>query len=223
MPILSEGRALPAPSVAERTIPSVSTENCNAVTVLGEGPGRVLRVQGHLALCHIHLLAARPDIVDVREEVRFRFGQLDEREHFFDVVATFRGGSRVAFTVKPEIRLASGRFIAEMQEVAWWVKRKSFADSVRLLSDADINRTDLFNANTIIALRDPDPEADARARTVARQLRGAASIRDLIIETGLAERGYRALLRLVGAGELSPLRREPITSDTLVQWKGRPQ
>jgi hypothetical protein len=55
------------------------------------------------------------------------------------VVATTTAGRRIVCTIKPERRLASGRFLAEMQTIAWWVRKKAFADDVRLLNDADVD------------------------------------------------------------------------------------
>ena len=69
------------------------------------------------------MLNADRSIVDLQEQVRFPYGAQDEREHVFDVVATRTTGSRIAYTIKPEVRLRSGRFLAEMQTVAYWVPR----------------------------------------------------------------------------------------------------
>ena len=54
-------------------------------------------------------------------------------------------------------------------------------------------------------------------------LRGAVALNQLTQQIGLAERGYRALLRLVSAGELAPLHAEKVTHETLVEWKGERQ
>ena len=62
-----------------------------------------------------------------------------------------------AHAVKPEVRLASGRFLAEMREVAWWVAKTRFAAEVRLLTDADVDPVALHNAKLIAAARRDDP------------------------------------------------------------------
>lgn len=54
-------------------------------------------------------------------------------------------------------------------------------------------------------------------------LTGARSLKDLTATTGLAERGYRALLRLVRTGVLAAERHERITPSTVVYRKGRHQ
>jgi hypothetical protein len=210
-------RELPAPSRAERKIASSSKGHCTAHMVLGDGPGVRMQAESHLEFCHFLILNADPSIVDLQEQVRFRYGPNYEREHVFDVVAARTTGSRIAYTIKPEVRLRSGRFLTEMQTVAWWVKKKRWADDVRLLTDADIDEVELHNAKVIAAVRDPDPEADLIARGVVATITGGVSVRDLTIATGMAARGYRAVLRLVREGYLVPARHERLTPQALVQ------
>ncbi|MFC2970191.1 hypothetical protein [Acidimangrovimonas pyrenivorans] len=223
MPIFSEGRVLPAPSLAEREIGLSSKEHCTALTLIGDGPGNHAHAESYLELCHQRLLQVQPGIIALREQAKFRFGYRDEWEHNFDILATYQGGARIAYTVKPEVRLSSGRFLEEMQLVAYWVQRKKFADAVQLLTEADIDRTALHNAELLTSLRDTDPQADAIAREIASGFRGAVSLRDLTIKLDLKERGYRALLRLIRSGELALFARDRITPSTLVIWKGMTQ
>ena len=213
---IQTGRRLPVPSRADRQIAKSSKGHCTGHTVLGDGPGRRMQAESHLELTHLLLLNADPGIVDLREQVLFRFGPRDASRHFFDVVATRRCGTRIAYTVKPEVWLRSGRFLEEMGEVAWWVREKRFADDVRLLTDADVDPVALHNAKVIAAVRAPDPEADAAAGRAADALVGGASLLDLTAMTGLEERGYRAVLRLVRSGRLAPARRERISPATVL-------
>jgi hypothetical protein len=212
---------LPAPSRADRNVANASKGHCVAFAVLGDGAGVRMQAESHLELSHLFILNADPEIADLREQVRFRFGPRGaERDHVFDVVATRRDSTRIAYTVKPEVRLASGRFLAEMREVAWWVARTRFAAEVRLLTDADVDPVALHNGRLIAAVREADPEAEAAARKAAAGITGAVSLRDLTVATGLEARGYRALLRLIRTGALETTRREAITPTTLVQRKG---
>lgn len=220
MPIYSEGRALPETSSADRNVAIASKGHCTAHTVLRNGTALPRRTQAesYLELSHLTIQNARPDVIDLREQVLFTYGAGDK--HFFDMVVTLRNGERIAYTVKPEARLTSGRFLDEMALVAYWVERERFATSVRLLSELDIDPVELHNAHLLSWLHDDDAEALAVARDVGRQLRGAVSLNDLTIQTGLVERGYRALLKLLGTGELLTVHRERIRHQTLVQWKG---
>jgi hypothetical protein len=144
-------------------------------------------------------------------------GRGDEQVHVFDVVATWASGERIAFTIKPEARLRSGRFLSEMQAIAGWVRQKAFANDVRLLTERDVDPVALHNARIIAAVRDPDPDADRTARETAHSFIGAVTLRDLTVATGLEARGYRALLRLVRRGDLQPIRHERLTPDSLVR------
>ena len=220
MPIYSEGRVLPAQSRGDRDIANASTAHCTAFTVLGERSGTRSQAESYTELCHQKIEGARSDVTDIQEQVLFTFGRQDEKRHFFDMVVTKTSGERIAYTVKPEARLKSGRHVEEMRTIAWWVQEQGFASSVRLLTEADIDRVALHNANINSALRDTDPEAEKAARVVASGLRGAVPLNQLTQQVGLAARGYRALLQLVSAGELAPLHSEKIIHETLVEWKG---
>jgi hypothetical protein len=220
MPIYSEGRVLPAQSRGDRNIANASTAHCTAFTVLGEHSGTRSQAESYTELCHQKIESARSDVADIQEQVLFTFGRQNEKRHFFDMLVTKASGERIAYTVKPEARLKSGRHVEDMRTIAWWVQKKGFAKSVRLLTEADIDRVALHNANINTAMRDTDPEAEQAARAVASRLNGAVPLNQLTQQVGLAARGYRALLRLVSAGELAALHSEKITHETLVEWKG---
>jgi hypothetical protein len=223
MPISTEARVLPAPSRADRNVQNASKAHCTAFVVLGDGAGTRMQAESKLELDHIRAQVDRPDVADVREQVLFRFGHRDELTHVFDIVVTMTYGARTAYTVKPEVRLVSGRFLDEMQTIAWWVRKKGLADMTRLLTEADLDPVAGHNESINAALRDVDAEAEDAARNMVRTLRGVASIRDLTGRLGLEARGYRALLRLIRHGELGPVGPERITPSTLVEWKGSTQ
>ena len=182
-------RKLPAPSRAERNIARASKELCVSHSVLGIGAGVRIQAESHPEHCHYLVLNADRSIVDLQEQVGFPYGAHDEREHVFDFVATRTSGSWIAYTIKPEVRLRSGRFLAEMQTVAWWVRHNQFADDVRLLTDGDLDDVEFHNAKVIAAVRDPDPAADTIARNGVAAITGAITLRDLTIATGLEARG----------------------------------
>lgn len=216
----SDGIYLPEPSQAERDITGASSHHCVAHTVLGEGHGAHKQAESLLELHNQFLLNVMMNVVSLQEQVRFFYGwdRKNQKQHIFDVVATLDCGSRVAFAVKPEVRLASGRFVTEMQEVAWWVYERGFADDVRIMSEADINPVDLRNAKILAAVREVDPEADAVALEVVRGLPadGGQSLRDLTLSTGMAERGYRSLIRLIRSGVLRLQQHEVIGPKVVV-------
>lgn len=186
-------------------MPAASSAHCTGFAVLGAGHG--VRMQGESALeinC-LYILNTINNIEEMREQVRFFFGwnPKKQKQHVFDIMVTLTGGERIAFAVKPEIRLVSGKFEAEMQEVAWWVYEKDFADDVRILTDADLDPVEMHNAKVLAAVREPDPEADTAARVALRNLPagGGQSLRELTLATGMGARGHRALIRLMRTGE----------------------
>lgn len=218
----SGGVVLPAHSRAERNIPAASSAHCTAYAVLGEGTGVRFQAESWLELCNLYVLNAMPNVVEMQEQVRFYYGWDPENlhEHIFDVVATLTCRSRIAYTVKTEVRLTSGRFMDKMGHVAWWVRKRKFADDVRRITEADINQTDLRNAQMFAAVREPDPDpgVDAMALQVAQALPpgGGRSLRDLTLETGMQVQGYRALIRLMRRGILRSLKHEVIGPKTIV-------
>lgn len=217
-----DGRVPTAPSRADRDIPVASKGHCTAFAALGDGSGGTacFQAESHLELCHLMFLRGLPEVVDLREQVRFDYGHQNEATHFFDIFAVFRDGTRVAYTVKPTVRLRSGRFLEEMQVVAHWVKRKRFADNVCLLTDRDLDQVQRHNAKILSAPIAPDPDAECAVRDIAKGLRGAVSIREVVLATGLEERAHRAALSLIRAGELVLAKHERITPTALVTWKG---
>lgn len=216
----SDGIYLPEPSQAERDITGASSHHCVAHTVLGDGAGVHTQAESLLELHNLFLLNTMMNVVSLQEQVRFFYGwdPDDQQRHIFDVVVTLDCESRIAIAVKPEVRLESGRFVTEMQEVAWWVYEHGFADDVRIMSEADINPVDLRNAKILAAVREADPEADAIALEVVRGLPadGGQSLRDLTLSTGMAARGYRSLIRLVRSGVLRLQQNEVIGPKAVV-------
>ena len=217
------GQRLPKASRADRNVKKSSREHCTGHLVLGDDEGVVMQFESGKESYHLLLLNGREEVSDLREQVEFRYGPRNEHRHFFDMVATFMSGSRIAFTVKMTSDLVSGRFLEEMRVVSRWVREYRFADEVRLLTEEDIDPIALHNAKIIAAVRGADPEADEVAQEIASSLTGARTLRDLTRSTGLAERGYRALLRLVRNGVLAVERHERLSPSTLVHLKGRPQ
>lgn len=209
---------LPSTSKGDRRIPAASAGHCTTHAVFGKGAGRHTQGESWTELRLQYLVNAKSNVVDLREQALFKYGWKGERKHFFDILLTLDCGSRIACTVKPEERLVSGRFLKEMGEIAWWVDKLCFADETRLLTDADIDPVELHNARIFASLRESDPVADLAAQAAIAPMPDGAcrALRDLVRETGLAARGYRALLRLLRDGHLVLSKRQAIGPAALV-------
>lgn len=209
---------VPRASRADRNIARSSKGHCTLYQVLGRGDGTRFQaeswLEGQCFLC----LNARNDVLDMREQVLFTFGHKSEkaRRHWFDVVVSYKDGSRIAYTVKPEHRLMSDDFLENMREIAWWVREKRFADDVRLITERDLHPVDVHNGQIFASVRLEDAQADCAAEQVVAKLIGNSTLRDLTQAVGLQARGYRSLLRMIRDGGLVPRVHEKLTPASLV-------
>ncbi len=220
MAYAAEVRKPYAPSQAERKIVVASRGHCTATAILGSGAGTKFQAESWLEFCVLLLLNAQEDVREFREQALFRYGRRNEHKHYFDVLATLVTGKKIAIAVKPTVRLVSGRFLAEMQEVSWWVAKHRFADELRIVTERDIHPIDFHNAKVLAAVREPDPEADLAASALVSGLSAPRSLRALTIDLGLEARGYQSLLRLIRSGKLRPACREQLTPQSLVRRTG---
>jgi hypothetical protein len=103
-----------------------------------------------------------------------------------------------------------------MQDVTRHALDAGFCDEVRLVTERDIDPISESNARQLAAVRELDPEADHIALKIICELSGTETLKALTVRTGLNQRGYRALLRLVRDHYLRPVSHEIITPKTLV-------
>ena len=211
------GIRLPAASQADRPIAKASKGHCTAHVILGSDNGRRFQAESHLELRTLFVVNDLPGVAQIKEQVLFEWCEgASHKKHYFDMIAVFDDGRKIAFTVKPEVRLLSGKFLAEMQDVTRHALDAGFCDEVRLVTERDIDPISENNARQLAAVRELDSEADRIALKTVSELSGALSLRDLTVRTGLNEKGYRALLRLVRDHHLRPVNHEVINPQTLV-------
>lgn len=117
--------------------------------------------------------------------------------------------------MKPEIRLQSGRVLAELRMIANQLEGRY--DDVRILTDKDLDRVAVNNAETFFAMRAPDDEADGAAEAAVARLAGAVTIRGLSDQLGLGARGTRAIIRLLARRRLRLCRHERISLSSMVR------
>jgi hypothetical protein len=210
LPDTLSGIVLPGASQAGRDVQRASSAHCTGQGVLGNGNGVRVQVESGLEFNHFYVLNTVKNIAKMQEQVRFYFGwdPKKQTQHIFDVFAVLDNDERIAFAIKPEIRLNSTNkekqdFEEHMQAVAWWVYEKDFADDVRILTEADLDPVALHNAKVLAAVRERDSDADLAAIQELRKLPagGGLSLRELTLGIGMGARGYRALIRLLRSGE----------------------
>ena len=211
---------LPAPPTGSRRVARGARSHFSGFLIVGDGEGRVVEVESRTEMKVGLVMLARPDVVALEGQVRFDW--INEAgtpaAHFFDFRLTHRDGSRTALMVKWRTKLENAEFLHKAGMIARQVT-PSFADRVRLITDADIDPVELYNAELLHSVRDPDPEADAAAREAIACLSqgGAARLGDLAAATGHDAQGYRALVRLIRSHDLALDRRERISRDALVR------
>lgn len=220
----------PLPSRAERDIAVTSRAAFRVEAVLGDGsgrgaaagaPARCFKFESHTEYSWALVLAVRPDVAELREQVGFDW--IDEvgkrRTHFFDLFVVRTDGTRIACAVRPAVR-TGGRFGRQMPQIAAQARGRGFAEDVRLLTDRDLDPDDLHNARLLHEIRIPDLHADPVAARVVSEMSGTSTLAELTDQTGLEAAGFRALLRLVRSANLRPLNAGRITRATTVyKWR----
>lgn len=213
--------APPARSRAKRSIPRKADRHAVGQLVFGPGNGQCLGYASHLeykvAICAIY----RPDVVDVEEQlegIRYFLPSLPVGKqnplHFIDFRVTKRGGHRVGLIVKPSPHVTP-EFRAEVRAVTAAAKGH-LVDSVCLVTEENINRIELANAEFMHEVRFPDPKSDAILAGFLPTMMEACRISDIVRQTGLGDRGFAAVVRALIQQALQFDRRQRIIFDTIV-------
>lgn len=175
-------------------------------------------LESHLEMQVGLVLSARAEVAELENQVPFRWwcgSSADWRTHYFDFRANMKDGSRTAIMVKRSWKLACHEFQAEAREIARQVTSR-FADDVIVMTERDVDRVDLHNAEFLHGLKESDPEADSAARRATASLVGAIPVCDIVSAIGLEGRGFRAVGRLLRDRELTLVRKERISPEALV-------
>ncbi len=208
---------LPEPSTAGRKINRHSREHCTGQIAVGPGGGRIVHLESHLELCWCLTLMGRESTADLREQVGFGWEdeQGEMRRHWFDFFVTEVDGSQIAYSVKPQARV-SERFLREMSQIAEQARESGFVDDVRLLTDENLDRVDLFNAKLFFAYRRPEPAADRLACEIHDAISGLFKLGELVAYFDEPGDGFRAFVRLIQSGHLKLVRHEQISLNSNV-------
>lgn len=154
----------------------------------------------------MQILASRPDFLDLQTQVgpvTYRNANGELAEHFIDVVFTDLTGCKTAFLVKPWHRASDPRFRAVADAVGR-AAIPDYADEVRVLTEADFERSDATNASMFLQFsRFPDPESDQALSEASRSFEGVVTIDMLIRGTGFGGRAFRSAVKAIFRGELT--------------------
>lgn len=195
----------PLPSTAHRQVGLRSKGNLRGRTLTGGPEPRRLQVESNGELNAAHILLARPDVVELREQAA-PVAYLDEvdrdRLHHFDFVATLDTGERVAVAVKPEGAAERHDLKGTLRRIAAQMDPR-IADRVVHFSERHAAPA-VHDAKLIRAChREDRPGDDDAMRRIVATLLGSVTVGDLVRTSGLAGAGFRAVVRAIGDGTLA--------------------
>jgi hypothetical protein len=209
---------LPLPPKASRSFKMGTQKHFTGCLVFGEDEGQAMEVESHTEMLTALVMLARRDLVGLENQVPFRWTDLggDQRTHFFDFRVSLRDGSRVALIVKHSKKAEDAEFQMQMRCLARQVPA-DFANRVSLITEKHLDPTEVFNAELIHSVRQPDPETDAVVERVVAALQAAAKISDIVAAAGCGGNGFRAVVRLIRNRKLDLVAHERIGPGTLVR------
>jgi hypothetical protein len=208
----------PAPSLATRHFARRSPTSGRATLVCPLND-RELKCESLLEAKCAAIILARPDVVLLEEQpaaVQYRDTDGRIRSHRFDFRVTTNDGTRTALQVKTHERAERLRWRTLIAEIGRQVGPR-FADSYRVVTERNLPTCAVHNAAQLLsARRGARADHDAQIRGLAATLHGAIAIADLVTASGLDGDGFRAVVRLIGAGDLVVNGHGRITPTTLV-------
>jgi len=171
----------------------------------------------------LYLLGARRDVHDVWDQppaVKFLDAHGKMREHTFDFRAELTSGEFVAIAVKPWARVVKTDFQTELAYVQAMMPL-AFANRVILVTERNLDKTEVRNAAMFHEFRQhEDVEAEARIGVIIEGMSAPTLIKELVAQSGLGARGFRAVVMAIYRGGLTANRRAEIDYAALVSVEG---
>ena len=212
----------PARSTGTRSFPARSKASARGFLLAklpAEDHWRQIIFESNLERQTALMLLARPDIWNLRDQppsVTFTDPSGRLAHHTFDYLAQFKCGRRVAIAVKPAARVERIGFRQTLECVRNAVPL-AFAADVVLVTERDLPRAEVQNAELLHMFRqDVDEGADRIVAKILAQAWKVRTIGEVVAESGLEGRGYRALFRAIYSGLVRADTREAITTATLL-------
>ena len=171
------GVTMPARLQIDRTIAKGCREHFTGQFTFGPDEGKTMDIESNTELRVALVVLSRPGVVDLENQVPFSWVQSDGKSatHHFDFRVLMADGTRRAIMVKSEYRRRQAKVLRELTQIAAQVT-PNFADEVVLMTERDIDPVEFYNAEMMHEMRRPDPEADAAARRIMREIVASVQI-----------------------------------------------
>lgn len=212
----------PLRSTGSRSFPARSRSSSRGflvATLPEEARPRQIIYESNLERQTALLLLARRDLRNLWDQppaVSYKDPKRGTAKHVFDYLASFDGGIRRAIAVKPLSRVEQLGFRATLAAIREQMPRR-FADEVVLVTERDLNKAEVRNAELLHMFRThPDPDADQIISDILKSRPETRPIAEVVSESGLACRGFRAVFRAIYAGRIQADLARPITSATVI-------
>lgn len=216
----------PSRSTGTRGFPARSRSSARGFLLAhlpAETRPRQIIYESHLERQTALLLLARPDLRNLWDQpprVAYTDRHGKPAHHVFDYLAEFGGGRRVAIAVKPWARARRIGFADTLARIRAALPPR-FATEVVLVTDRDLHPAETRNAALLHMFRmQPDAEADRRVGALLAALTARCSIADIVAQSGLGGRGFRAVIRAIHAGTVQADRRSILSPASLLAPAG---
>ncbi|MFC6024537.1 MULTISPECIES: hypothetical protein [Methylobacterium] len=165
---------------------------------------RYFESEGESNICDI--LSVRQDVIEIVEQpsaIRYIDQEGKESKHTFDFRVRYLGDHVDLLAYRPIEKLVDGRFESRMRLLAPQLPR-SAADEVAIVTEADADKTDVFNARLKQACRrDPPSDVDGIVAEIVDGLLGVVPIAWIVGRAGTGS-AFRSVVRCVAADILVP-------------------
>lgn len=212
----------PLRSTGSRSFPARSRSSSRGflvATLPKEARPRQIIYESNLERQTALLLLARRDLRNLWDQppaVSYKDPKRGAAKHVFDYLASFDDGIRRAIAVKPLSRVEQLGFRATLAAIREQMPRR-FADEVVLVTERDLNKAEVRNAELLHMFRThPDPDADQIISDILKSRPETRPIAEVVSESGLASRGFRAVFRAIYAGRIQADLARPITRATVI-------
>ncbi|MBN8974061.1 MAG: hypothetical protein J0H51_18885 [Rhizobiales bacterium] len=201
------------PSAANRK-PTRKKIGSNTGTLIDPFRRREIYYESNLERDHILVWIANPDVLEIQEQYRVEYlcnGAV--KEHFVDVLVTFKDGSRFAYFIKYDRQLYSSGIRGQIQAIVAGCS-DDFADELRILTENHVDEMAISNAKLIVnAGRQFDEDATCIVRAALSSAPAVVTPRQIGRDTGLGRRGEDAFIALLQSGAVSISQNRQITAD----------